>query len=511
MPGKPKTPTPPADYRLLGLFALIKIVLHLAVLGRYGIFRDEFYYLACARNLDWGYVDHPPLSLAILAAWTALFGDGMLALRLPAIIVGAATVFLTGLLARELGGGRFAQALACLSVLIAPLFLAIANFYSMNVFDQLCWVVLACILARYCNTADPRWWIPFGIVAGLGLQNKISVLFLGFGVVVALLLTHHRAVFRKKELWLGGALALLIFLPHLIWQAAHGAPTLEFMHNATTLKNTATSPIQFFLGLVVEMHPLNALLWLAGLGFALVHPIGKRYRLLGLAFIAVFLVFSLNNGKVYYLAPAMPIALALGAVAWEHWLGQRTAWRAALITPLAVFGIALLPMSLPVLSPEGLVRFQQTIGLAPTQMERGANSAFPQHFADRFGWEELAAFVAENYAPLASTPNAPTVIMVSNYGEAGALEYYSDTYTLPRVACGHNNYHLWGPGDFSGDTFLAYGIDRDRLETYCESVEEIARFKHPHVMPYQNDQPLFLCTGLKQPIDQLWPELKFYI
>ncbi len=501
----------PRDFQIPVAFAVAKVLLHLAFLGRYGIFRDEFYYLACARHLDWGYVDHPPLSIAFLAVWTGLFGDSLTALRVPALLAGALIILITGLLVRELGGQRFAQALACLAVFIAPLFLAISNFYSMNVFDQLCWVTLAWILARFLRTGEGRYWILFGIVAGVGLQNKISVVFFGFGVVVALLLTKHRKVFLKKEIWIGGVLAGLIFLPHILWQVHHGAPTLEFMHNATTLKNTPMTPLQLFLGVILEMHPLNAAVWIAGLGYALFHPQGKHYRVLGLSFLAVFFTFGFTNGKVYYLAPIMPMLLALGAVAWERGTRKSPRWRTALVVPMTLLGAVFLPISLPMLSPTGFMDYQARLGMAPAQMERGEASALPQYFADRFGWEALAAFVAEQYGPLAPENDSPLTIIVGNYGEAGALEYYSDQFPLPRVVSGHNNYYLWGPGNFTGDSFLAYGIDREQLEATCESVEELGRFEHPYVMPYENNVPLYHCSGLKKPIAEIWPLAKRYI
>ena len=505
-------PLLPSDFYVPGIFAVVKVVLHLVVLGRYGIFRDEFYYLACARHLDWGYVDHPPLSLAFLSVWTSLFCDGLLALRLPGILVGAVVTLMTGMLAREVGGGKFAQGLACLTVLMAPLFLALSNFYSMNVFDLFFWTALLWILVRYINTEQRGYWIVFGLVAGLALENKISVLFLGFGVVVALVLTHHRKVFMKREIWIGGALAGLLFLPYAVWQFAHDFATLEFMHNAATLKNTPTTPLQLFLGVLVEMHPLNAVVWLAGLGYVLFHSEGRKYRLLGLCFLVVFFAFAFTNGKVYYLAPIMPVILALGAVAWERWTRKAPQWRWALVTPLVVFGVLLMPMSLPVLSPEGFAAYQRRIGLAPTQSERGGVGALPQHFSDRLGWEALALFVAEHYKGIASEAGgARLTIVLNNYGEAGALEYFSKDYALPRAVCGHNNYFLWGPGDFSEDVFLVYNVERADLEPLCESVEELGRFTHPYVMPYENDRPLYLCRGLKQPIEEIWPLLKNYI
>lgn len=495
-----------------GAFAAASLVLHLAVLGRYGIFRDEFYYLACARRLDWGYVDHPPLSIVFLAGWTKFFGDGIVALRLPGILAGAAIVFLAGLLAREMHGKRFAQAVACLSVLIAPLFLAVSNFYSMNVFDQLCWTLLALILVRCINTGDTRYWLLFGLVAGLGLQNKVSVLFLGAGVAVGVLLTRYRGHLLKKDIWLGGLLAGALFLPYVLWQAPRGYPTLEFMHNAATLKNTASSPLLLFQGTLLEMHPANALIWIPGLAFTLYGEAGKRYRLLGITFIVVFLILGFGNGKVYYLAPAMPIVLALGGVAWERWTRGRRWARVAVLAPLVLLGPVLVPLALPVLSPERFLAYQETLGIAPAPMERHAQAALPQHFADRFGWRELAEFTGGVCAGHFPDERNSAAILVFNYGEAGALEYYSEEFDLPRVVCPHNNYYLWGPGEIGDGVVLVYGGEQAALEQAFTGVTALdERLETAYAMPYENDRPLFICRGLRMPVAALWSRLKSFI
>ena len=497
---------------LPGAFALFKVLLLLAVLGRYGIFRDEYYYLACAGRPDWGYVDHPPLSIAFLAVWTGIFGDGLWALRLPGIALGAATVLLAGLITQEMGGRRFAQSLACLGVLIAPIFLAVSNFYSMNVFDQFFWAVLTWVLVRFLNTGDARYWLLFGLIAGLALQNKISVLVLGLGLVCGLILTRHRAQFLKKELWMGGAIAGLLFLPHLLWQVRNGYPTLEFLHNASTMKNTDSSPIALFLGTLLEMHPANALIWIPGLFFTLYGGAGKRYRLLGVTFIGVFLVFGFTNGKGYYLAPAMPMLLALGGVVWERWTRDRPWGRASVLAPLVLLGPVLMPLSIPVLPPAQFIVYQARLGIGPTAGERHEQGALPQHFADRFGWKELAEFIDEACTAHLPEERERAVVLVGNYGEAGALEYYKDVYNLPRVICPHNNYYLWGPGEVDGKVVLAYGFDKASLERHFESVVVSAeRFNHPLAMPYQNNRPLFICRSPRMPLDEVWPRVKRFI
>ncbi len=499
------------DFAFFSAFGLAKILIHLAAIGRYGIFRDEFYYLACAGRLDWGYVDHPPFSIAVLAAWTALMGDSMATLRVPAMLAGAATVVLAGILARELGGRRFAQGVACLAVIIAPIYLAVANFYSMNVFDQLIWTILAWLFVRYLNRGDARLWLWFGLVAGIGLQNKVSVLFLGAGVVAGLLGTAQRRVFLSKEIWIGGAIATVIFSPYVIWNFQHDFATIEFMHNAATTKNSPTSPLALFLGTVLEMHPANALLWIAGLGYALLDPIGRRFRAVGIAFVTVFLAFAFSNGKVYYLAPIMPLMLALGGVAWEQWTAACPKWRLAVLVPMAILGPALIPMALPVFTPEAFIRYQDRIGLAPAPMERHTAGALPPHFADRQGWREMAEFVALHCAALDPAERPTAAVLVRNYGEAGALEYFGRELDLPEVLCPHNNFFLWGVPGNDGAVLLAYGYRREALEQYYGSVVEVGRFTHPYVMPYENDVPLYVCREAKQPIGELWGMLKVFV
>ena len=231
-------------YLLAGFVVAVQLVTGPA----YGLFRDELYYLACADHLAWGYVDQPPLSIAVLAAVRALLGDSLPALRLVPALLDGVLVLLAADLARTFGGGRFAQALAGLAVAVTPVFLAMCGFYSMNAFDLVFWSLAVLIVARIIAADDRRGWLPLGIVLGLGLENKISVLFLGAGLAVALVVTPLRRHLRRREPWLALAVALLLFVPHVVWQAQHGWPTREFIANATRYKNTALSPLDFFLG-----------------------------------------------------------------------------------------------------------------------------------------------------------------------------------------------------------------------------------------------------------------------
>ncbi len=495
------------------LLAAIKAALHCYSHSAYGYFRDELYYLDCASHLDWGYVDHPPLSIAILAACKALLGTSLWAIRLPAALAGGATVMLSGLLAWRLGGGRFAQFLTALTVLIAPVFLGVDSFFSMNVFDQLFWVGMFYFAVRAITTGNPRYWLWFGVVAGLGLQNKISVGFLGLGIIVGLLLTRHRRFFATKELWLGGLIALAIFLPHLIWQAAHGFPTAEFIENATRLKITKKSIVDFAAGQLLEMHPANAAIWIIGVLYGLFGR-GGAFRILSLTFLTVFALLGFKGMKVYYLSPAFPAVLALGALAVERWTRIRRWIRPLLCTVLIALGFVVAPLALPIVSPETYVRINEALGLSVRTEEVGhRGTLISQHLADRFGWEEMVEVVAAAYHDLDAADRGRCAILCGNYGEAGAINFFGPSRGLPHAITGHNNHFLWGPRGADGSVMLVYSreSERFRLESLFESVAEVGRFEHPYVVPHQNHRVLYLCRGLKKPMDAFWKTLKTFV
>ncbi|NLH50468.1 MAG: glycosyltransferase family 39 protein [Myxococcales bacterium] len=500
------------DWWLLGLFVLLKILIHLLTdtHGAYGYFRDELYYLDCARHLDWGYVDQPPLSILILAVTRALFGTSLLAIRLPVMLIGAATVVLTGLLAGEMGGGRFARCLACLAVLTAPIFLAMGSFFSMNAFDQFFWVSAGYVLVRLIKTENPRLWLWFGLIAGLGLENKTSIGFFGVSLVAAMAATPLRRHFRFWQFWAGGSIAALLLLPHLLWQIHHDWPTLEFMRNASLYKNMPTTLLSFFTGQLLMIGPLNTPVWLAGLLSLFLARDGRRYAVFGIVYLLLFVTFHLTNGKVYYLSPAYPLLLAPGAVWLEKALARRRWAQAAAVGLLAVGGMAVAPLAIPVLAPEPFLRYQDALGMRAPQQERAHSGALPQHLGDRLGWEEFVALVADAYARLEPADRAKCAVLVSNYGEAGAINQLGARYGLPRAISGYMNYYLWGPGDATGEVLLAYWPRKEDLVPLFDRVDEVARFHHPYVMARQNDRPLFLCRGLKIPLAEAWKLIKTY-
>jgi len=484
--------------------AACKFFIHLYTGTQYGYFRDELYYLACSRHLDWGYVDQPPLIAVITWMVRSVIGDSLPAIRLLPALAGACEIALTALIARELGGKTFAQGLAALSVLVAPGILAVQDFLSMNVFEPLFWLGCAWLVIRIVNTGDQRLWIWFGVLAGFGLENKHSMLIFGAGIVLGVILTPQRKVFASPWIWIAGAIALLIFLPNLLWNVRHHFPFLEVQANIRRSgRDVPLSPWAFFGQEIGAMHPLTLPIWVAGLWFFF-SARGKPFRTLGWAWIFTALVIVTLSPRIYYLFPAFPLLFAAGSVVWEtqaRWL--RFAWTAALVSS----GIVMAPFAIPLLPPETYIRFTQALHLAPPAIETHRLGPLPQMFADRFGWEEMTATVARVYDNLPAEVRTKTAIFGQNYGEAASIDMFGPKYGLPFAISGHQNYFLWGPRGYTGESMIVMDGNQKDLQSQFAEVQKVASVDHPYSMPYEHFD-IYYCRGLKQPLDVLWPHLK---
>jgi hypothetical protein len=489
----------------------------------YGYFRDELYYLANGHHLGWGYVEHPPLIGLIAALVERALGTSLFALRLLPAVAHAATVALTAAIAREMGGGRRAQVIGALAAFACPAMVGLFAVFTMNAFDLLCWAVLSWIVARYLRTGNERLWLLFGLVAGVGLENKISVLFLGFGVACGLLVAGPRTAFRRAWIWVGGAIAAALFLPHVAWQAANGWPTLEFIHNATTEKNVSLSPLAFLA--VVAVNTVAALpVWIAGLLFLLAAPASRRWRSLGWAFLAVLAVMLVTNSKPYYLTPAFTVLFAAGGVGLER---LAWGWRRADAVPadgkaaavarglalawLLVTGVLVAPFAKPLLSEDAFVAYAGRLGMRPPQEERNAQGRLPQQYADMHGWHKMAADIGEVYRRLPAADREKACVLMTNYGEAGAIDLFGPAYHLPPALAGHNSYFLWGPRGCTGDVVIVFGRTEEGLRKWFASVERASTFTCTDCMPYESDRPIWIARGLKTPVAEWWAALKRYI
>jgi len=513
---KPLRTRMPCATKLLVALALIKLLAHCATNFQYGFFRDELYYIQWSKHLAWGYVEQPPFTALAILLTRMTLGDSLFALRFLPAVCGAVIVLLAGLMAWEMGGGRFAQGMAALSVLIGPTFLGNHALMTINVFDQFFWVVCAYVLIRLIRTGNPTLWLWFGLFAGLGLMNKLTMPFFGAAVIGALLLTPHRRFFLQREIWLGGVIALALFTPYLVWLATHNWASLDWMINYGSGSKTAQASFLSWLYMqVITVHPFTLPIWLSGLYFCFLTTDGRPYRVLGWIFIILYAVFFLLKAKFYFLSPAFPMILAAGSVHVERWYNKKQPrWlKPAYISALVAGGLLSAPLALPVLPPKALVKYLAPLGgNAGIKMEQLEEAELPQHFADQFGWETMVERVAEVYNSLGPYDKAQCAIFASNYGEAAAVDFYGPAYGLPRAISGHNTYHLWGPGDSSGQVLIAILSESDEgmLKELYDEVVTAGRNDCELCMPHERQKVFFLCKGLKVSLEAVWPQLKGY-
>jgi hypothetical protein len=495
---------------VVGILAIVKLLIHLATATNYGLFGDELYFLAAGEHLAWGYVDFPPLTA--VQAWLAraLFDQSVFGVHVIPALLGAGLVILTGLIVHELGGKRFAQALAGLAVLTAGIYLYVNSYLSMNSVEPLIWMSCAWVLIRMIKTGNTRLWLAFGGLAGLGLLNKHTMLLFGAALIAGLLLTPARRLLWNRWLLLGGTFAFLIFLPNLVWMIRHDFPFFELQANIRAdQRNVALSPLEFILQQAIFMNPLTAPMWLVGLGWFFAGADGKAYRALGWAYVITLVLLLLTDGRVYYLGPAYPVLFAGGAVAIEGW-ARRRGWewlKPAYLVALIAGGLILAPFWLPLLPPQTYIRYARVVPLGQPAVETSPTGALPQLFADRFGWPEMAQAVANAYDALPPDVRTKTAIWGNSYQEAGAVDFFGPALGLPKAIGGHLNYWYWGPRDYTGESVITMGEKLSDLAPLFERCQQVGATSNPYSMPHQRF-PIYWCQGMKMSLQELWPEAK---
>jgi hypothetical protein len=491
------------------LLALGMFVLHLVFNNRYGYFRDEFDYMSCGEHPAWGYVDHPPMIPFLVALCRSLFGDSLRSIRLVPALSSSALVLLTAWVARLFGGRGYACFLAALCVCVAPIFLSDGSLLTTNCLEPLFWTGCAAAAVLAVGRREPRYWLLFGLVAGLGLEEKYSIGVFGLGIVAGLLLTKERDAFLGKWIWLGGLLALLVFLPNLLWSIQNHWPFAQNMaHIRASGRDIRLSPGRFFLEQLLLVHFVASPVWIVGVFALLVSRGFAPYRFLGWTYLVTFGLFVALGGKNYYLAPIYPSLFAAGAVVVEGASG-RLAWaRPALLLLLGASGVWLLPITVPVLSPEGFIEYMHRLPFALPRSEKGHERAvLPQHYADQFGWPELVDVVAEAYRRVPEEERKDCGIFAQNYGQAGAIDFFGPGKGLPKALSGHQSFFLWGPRGYSGRCLVVLDDKREVLEGLFESVEYVGTSDHP--LALERHIPVYICRGPRfGSLEALWPRVK---
>jgi hypothetical protein len=499
---------------ILLILAAVKFLIHLTVnaTGGYGIFRDELYYIACSNHLAAGYVDQPPFSIFVLSVSRFIFGDSLFALRLLPALAGAGTLLITGLMVRTLGGSTLACVIASLAVIVSPIFLGMNAVYSMNAFDIFFWTLAAYLTLIIIQSGSLRTWLLLGCVVGIGALNKISMLWLAAGIGTGFLLPPHTKTLRTAAPWLAAGVAFLFFLPYILWNVANGFPHLEFIHNATLNKYAGLSRAGFIAGQFLINNPVTVPVWLGGLFFLFFRRNGRSFRPLGIAYLVVLAILTINGkSKAEYLSPAYPMLFAAGGVMWEGLsMYPRGRWLRIALPLLLVSGLIFAPLVLPVLPVDSYATYARSLGIQPSSSEGKKLSELPQFFADMFGWEEKTDSVAAVFRRLDPEDQAHCAIYAGNYGRCGAIDYYGRKYGLPQSIGRHNNYWLWGPGNFDGSLLLVLGSGVQDWRKYFDSVETASTVSSPHCMPYEDSLSVYICRGLRVPVSEFWNEIKVY-
>jgi 4-amino-4-deoxy-L-arabinose transferase-like glycosyltransferase len=488
------------------------VALLLVVATRYGYHRDELYFLEASRHMAWGYVDQPPLSIALIWVSRTLFGDSLLALRvLPAIAAGGVVVF-AGLLAREFGGERFAQAFGALVVGLSPLPLVAGHLAGPTIYDLLAWAAVSWLVVRILRTGRDRLWLVVGVVVGLALLNKETILLLLGGLVLGLLLDRRWEVFRSPWLWMGALVAVVMWSPNLVWEGANAWPTVEMSRNLQADHSGLGVSLTFPVIQLLMPGLWAAPIWMAGLWAMWREPRFRPYRAFATAYPILFALVGIVIGdRPYYLGGLYFVLLAAGTVVTEEVVAgarrffsakaarRRLVWRSAssAVAFVAIAGVIGVPVALPVLPATALA----TVPLQNVNYNLG----------EMIGWSLMVRQIARAYRSVPEAERAHTVILTSNYGEAGAIDRYGPRLGLPRAYSGHNSYWWWGRPPDGTTTVVAVGFDRRYLQEFFRSVLPTGSLHNGAGVDDDEEGALLsICRGPRAPWVALWPRLRHY-
>ncbi len=485
---------------LLGIASMVALV-HLLTNGRYGFHRDELQTLSDALHLDWGFVAYPPLTPFLERIGLNLFGVSLVGLRLFAVIAQSAAIVVTGLMARELGGGRLAQVAAALSVALSPLPLFEGTEFQYTSFDYLWWVLIAYFIIRLLKTGDPRWWLAIGAVVGVGLMTKYTMLFFVAGILGGLLLTPARRFLANWWLWAGAGLGLLIFLPNLIWQVRHDFISLHFLRHIH-VRDVGEGRANGFLRdqFVLCANRFTAPLWIAGLlGFLR----DRRYRLLAWMYLLPLALFLLSKGRGYYLAAAYPMLMAMGATLAERWLASLPRWwrrtvETAYFTLLVAWGMYICTAILPLASSGPLKNFA---------LENNGE------LREEIGWNELVKTVAGIRDSLPPEQQEHVGVLAGNYGEQGAIEILGPAYHLPTPISMTNSAWLRGYPEPPPSTLIVLGFSREDAEKAFSSCRLAGH--NGNLYGVQNEESkdhpdIFVCGGPRKSWPEFWKDYQAF-
>lgn len=497
---------------LVRWLALLVLAGHIAVniFTVYGFHRDELLYIAMGEHLHLWRMDFPPFLALTSRVTRAILGSSLTAIRFAPAVAAALLVLLAGKAARRMGGGAFAQGAAALAVAASPLFMRAGTLFQPVILDQLWWTLALYCLIRLGTDEKPRrgeqpaWWIRLGIVAGLGLLTKFSILFLGAAVLGAIIISPRRRALLTRWPWVTLLVALVIGSPSLVGQIRLGWPVLGQLHDLQSVQlervtRGAYLAGQLFFGPAVLMGLLGAA-WL------IVADRARPFRVAGWSAVLAFALLFVLHGKPYYIGPIYPVLFAAGAVALEQVRSRRgPLLRALAVALIVIYGIVSLPLGVPILPPARMVRYAAV--MTPKRVlttNTGTALSLPQDYADMLGWDSLAAVTARVYRALPDSTRSQTVLLAANYGEAGALDLLGRRLGLPSVVSTAGSYWFFGPGRLPGNVAIAVGYMAHELQPFFRRVTPVAEVRNPLGVPEEQTVTIFVCEQPYRAIQQIW-------
>ncbi len=475
---------------LIGLLAgAVKTAIALPFIGRYGWHRDELYFLAAAKHPSLGYVDFPPVTAWVGWLVHALAGDSLVAFRLTSLAASVGAIVFVSLMARELGGRRCAQFGAALTFALTPYVLTASAIYHTTWLDLLAWSALLYVLLRVLGRPEPRLWPLAGVLAGIALETKYTAGALLLALLLGLLLTPSRRLLATRGPWLAAAIAALILLPNLVWQAVHGWPSWEFFpsqHSATVADGTR---VDFVLEHLV-FFGVSLVVVGAGVVWLWRRPV---LRPLALVPVIVAALFVVEGGRAYYPIPAYTLPLAAGAIAIEGWLRRNRPFRIMAVGALALCQLTLVIFAIP-----------QVVPVKSTAEFARSPSSAVDIFSDEIGWPELVAQSASAWRSLTSAERADAVILTGNYGEAGAISLLGPTKGLPQPLSGHLSWQYWHPKHMPQRHAVVIGSSREGLSWACESWEFVQQVSNSWNLDNEESHYFIATCHLRHSLGELW-------
>lgn len=493
----------PGYFYVIGGFAAFNIIIHLAAINNMEFHRDELLYFSLGLHPDFGYASVPPMIGWIAALLQNIFGHSVFVAKMFPAALSGFFVFLSAAIARELGGGKYAQILAAFAILIPPFALRTFHLFQPVHLDLLFWTLAFYYSIRYANTRNNKYLIILGAVFGFALLNKYLAALLIFALLIAVLFSPYRNVFKRKAFYIGMALGLLIFMPNLIWQFTHGLPVVHHFNQLNQYQLVHVNRFDFFIDQALMMYA-SFVFFIAGIVW-LIWRREYRYILISVSIVVVILVVL--RGKSYYTLGVLPVVISAGAVAMEKAI-KRPAFRVAFPAILVLLSLPNLPISLPVYKHQGLVDYfkgmEEKYGLTSIRrFEDGSIHSLPQDYADQLGWEELTRIAGEAYRQIPDKSRA--IIYCENYGQAGAIAILGKKQNLPHPVSFNESFLYWAPKEFHPDIeYLVYINDEvgDDINELFTEIRLVGKISNIHAREYGT--AVYLCMQPAGSFNEIW-------